>query len=558
MNYRISSIKSLSFSALAPAVATAMFLIACEARLGTTGDASRSNESSGDSTNAGSLGSGDPINIGDTAGPVDTSTPLARLTNGELINSARALLRLPQDTQIPEQTEKLLAPEPIVRGLTSDSHSQHLTRVTLAGYTSFANALTDIFLAGVETEEQLAERLSCEAQADDLDQCVRSFIRGLLPRAYRRDVTKKELSDVDALLDEVNEILADLSEDPGALPSQLLRVKTGILQILLSPDFLLMVERGEPQDQTDPLAPRRLTGFEIATRLSYFATASSPDDELLDVARQGKLTDPEVRLEQADRLLGSRTGEEHFTNILTDWLAINPEETSQDDVDELKQFIAAWFAQEKPFRDFYGGMVTVDHVDETTSEQPFGVLGTAAFINSHSSPPTPGFITRGVFVVESLLCGLLPDDVPAAAIDGADATELEIFENHAKQPCATCHVAFDAYGAAFQHFSTETGLYDPRDNQLGTDFSLYEFEGISGTATDLADLGEVFGESQRAPSCMAELWYRHALRRGFNAQEGDAESLQRLVGAWKDTDNTSMKSLLRVIIGSEDFITLVQ
>ncbi len=387
--------------------------------------------------------------------------------------------------------------------------------------------------------------------------CIRSFMKGLVPRAYRRDVTAAELAEVEGLIDSVDDVLSDLSEETESLSSHLLRLRTGIRQLLISPHFLLMIEHGEQATEPDSQAPRRLSGFEIATRLSYFATASSPDEELLEAARQGELVDPEVRLEQMTRLLESETGRQHFTRTLANWLGVNPEVASSEEITALNEFINAWFLEEQPFSEFYQGMVTVKHVDETTSEEPFGVLGTGAFIASHSTYPTPAFITRGVFVVESLLCGQLPDDVPAAAIDGAEATELEIFENHAKQPCATCHVAFDSYGAAFQQFDTETGLYDPDDDKLGGGFELYEFEGIAGTVSNLSDLGEAFGTSSRAPDCMAELWYRHAVRRGFNAAEGDREALDAVVGAWTDTGDTSMKSLLRVIVASDDFMTLV-
>jgi hypothetical protein len=378
-----------------------------------------------------------------------------------------------------------------------------------------------------------------------------------VPRAYRRDVTEHELLEVAGLVDRVDAIIAELSGDAGALSSHVLRIKTVVRQLLLSPHFLLLVERGVDNGNGSPLAPKQLTPFEIASRLSYFATASLPDDALLEAARQGHLADPQVRLEHAQRLLNSDTGRAQFTSTLKNWLAINPEVASEDDLGALMAFLSQWYATEKPFSEFYQGLVSVKHVDETESQQPFGVLGMRAFITSHSAFPTPGFINRGVFVAESLLCGTLPDDVPAGAIDGAGGTEREVFDGHASQPCASCHRVFDNYGAAFQKFDTETGLYNPNDQKLGSGFEIYDLGGISGTVNDVADLGRVFAASARAPDCMAELWYRHAMRRGFIGPQGDRETLDALVGAWMGTGNTSMKSLLSVIVTADDFIELV-
>lgn len=50
-------------------------------------------------------------------------------------------------------------------------------------------------------------------------------------------------------------------------------------------------------------APRRLTSYELASRLSYFLWSSMPDDELFNLADQDRLTDPETLAGQVDRML---------------------------------------------------------------------------------------------------------------------------------------------------------------------------------------------------------------------------------------------------------------
>ena len=41
----------------------------------------------------------------------------------------------------------------------------------------------------------------------------------------------------------------------------------------------------------------------MASRLSYFLWSTIPDDELLELARQGKLQDAKVLTQQVDRML---------------------------------------------------------------------------------------------------------------------------------------------------------------------------------------------------------------------------------------------------------------
>ena len=65
-----------------------------------------------------------------------------------------------------------------------------------------------------------------------------------------------------------------------------------VAELMTAPDFLCVIEQ-----------PGKLTDFALASRLSYFLWNSTPDEELLDVARQGRLHDPKVLREQTERLL---------------------------------------------------------------------------------------------------------------------------------------------------------------------------------------------------------------------------------------------------------------
>lgn len=103
--------------------------------------------------------------------------------------------------------------------------------------------------------------------------------------AFRRPLTNVEL---DAVVAVYQKMSARKSPSDG--------IKSSFLAILLSPTFLYRFE--EPvQVQT------RVTGYELAVRLSYFLWSSPPDQTLLELAESGELRKPEVIRQQVRRML---------------------------------------------------------------------------------------------------------------------------------------------------------------------------------------------------------------------------------------------------------------
>lgn len=117
--------------------------------------------------------------------------------------------------------------------------------------------------------------------------------------------------------------------------------------ILISPHFLFLVE--EPN--LSPY-PKPISDYELATRLSYFLWGSTPDEELLQLAKEGKLQDEWVLTDQVDRLLDAyknaemsrrRSDEledrkyyEFVESFITQWLGIR--ELGRDIVPDQELF----------------------------------------------------------------------------------------------------------------------------------------------------------------------------------------------------------------------------
>ena len=86
-------------------------------------------------------------------------------------------------------------------------------------------------------------------------------------------------------------------------------LQLGFQAILSSPAFLFLHE-GEGT----------LDDYSLAARLSYFLWSSAPDDELLSLAQQQKLSDPTTLSKQIHRMLKDTKSHRFVKNFIRVWL----------------------------------------------------------------------------------------------------------------------------------------------------------------------------------------------------------------------------------------------
>lgn len=120
-------------------------------------------------------------------------------------------------------------------------------------------------------------------------------------RAWRRPAAASEVAPLVKLV--------RAAEGKGKTPEAAIRV--GLKGVLCSPEFLYREEKAEA-----------LSGYEIASRLSYFLWASMPDEELLKLAATGELQQPEVRRREAARMLDDARSEGFVEEFLDGWLGL--------------------------------------------------------------------------------------------------------------------------------------------------------------------------------------------------------------------------------------------
>ena len=313
---------------------------------------------------------------------------------------------------------------------------------------------------------------------DDEAPCAQTILSTLARRAYRRPVTEEDLR-----------ILLDFYEDGRRRGDFETGIQAALKRLLTDPEFLVRVEH-DPVDAT-PGTAYRITDLELASRLSFFLWSSIPDDELLDLAIRGELSDPSVLQQQVQRLLADDRAEALLGNFFGQWLWVrNMENVAPDpkvfpDFDdnlreafqrETELFLQSQFNEDRSITD----ILTADYtfLNERlaghygipgvygahfrrvplTDGRRAGLLGHGSILTVTSYANRTSAVVRGKWVLENLLGTPPPPPPPNVPPfpegEGASFTSVrERMEQHRANPvCAACHNDLDPLGFAFENF----------------------------------------------------------------------------------------------------------
>jgi len=167
-----------------------------------------------------------------------------------------------------------------------------------SGTSGFSNSANTLFLQTAHLDRYFtsAEGVIDEVRVDEKawkkllgnSRDAATAITEMMRRAYRRPPTHTE----------TKEIIARYEAELEKKKSQDEALANAFKAILVSPNFLLRVE-----NSVATAKDQEVSDFDLATRLSYFLWASTPDDELLDAAAAGKLSDSAGLEAQVERML---------------------------------------------------------------------------------------------------------------------------------------------------------------------------------------------------------------------------------------------------------------
>lgn len=345
---------------------------------------------------------------------------------------------------------------------------------------------------------------------------TRRNIDAFAARAFRREITDEESNRYNQL--------AEKARQAGASREEAL--KGVFTAILVSPHFLFRVEKDPAPDDADGI--RELDGYELASRLSYFLWSSMPDDELFDVAAEGKLRDPNVLKEQVRRMLRDPKASALTKNFAGQWLqlrslaAINPnteqfpsfdsglrsamrqeterffEDVVQNDKSVLEFLNADYSFMNERLAKHYG-VENVTGEDFQQVQLPAGrrgVLTHASVLLITSNPTRTSPVKRGKWILDNILDE--PPPPPPANVEelSEDAETLgslrERMQQHrSNESCAVCHTKMDALGFGLENFDV-IGGWRTKDGRFEIDASGelpggLKFNGASEMANILLD-----------------------------------------------------------------------
>ena len=317
------------------------------------------------------------------------------------------------------------------------------------------------------------------AQPSEEEGCARDILSTLMRRAYRRPVAD---ADLDGPMAFFREGRAGGDFDAG--------IGRALSAVLINPEFLFRVEL-DP-DRGGAIPAYHVSDLELASRLSFFLWSSLPDDELLDAAIRGELSDPDELERQTRRMLADPRSFNLASNFAGQWLrlrnlaALSPNGRLFPDFDdnlrqafreETERFIDSVIDEDRSVLDLlradytflnerlakhygipnvYGTRFRRVALDERSRRGGLLRHGSVLAVTSYATRTSP--IIRGVWVLDNIFGAPPPPplpDVPALEENevAANLPMRERLAQHRNSPaCASCHRTIDPVGFALENF----------------------------------------------------------------------------------------------------------
>jgi len=447
------------------------------------------------------------------------------------------------------------------------SGSPHLQSLTIAGP----------FHPAAASETPSRQRIFvCHPDARLNDEvCARKILSTLAHRAYREPVSNADLQTLMSFYRS--------GKQGGNFESG---IELALERVLASPKFLFRMEP-DPVEAI-PGKGYRIGDFELASRLSFFLWSSIPDDELLRLASEGRLKNPDVFERQVRRMLADPKAEALITNFAGQWLQLRNLRNVQPNTDlfpnfddNLRQsfrretellfesvvqedrsvldlltanytFVNERLARHYGIPDIYGSRFRRVAI---TDDARRGLLGQGSILalTSHAERTSP--VVRGKWILENILGTPVPPpppDVPPLKGDqeGQKPRTMreQMAEHRANPACANCHKAMDSIGFAMENFDA-VGAWRARDAGQPIDASgeLSDGTKINGVVTlrnALLSRPEVFAGT------LTEKLLIYALGRGLDYRDMPAV---RTILRQASGDNYRFSALILGVVQSTPF-----
>lgn len=334
----------------------------------------------------------------------------------------------------------------------------------------------------------------------------REVLNRFLERVWRRAVTPQEV-------DRFMALFAKYRPEFETFEEAMLEV---LATALATPEFLYLTQTVSTSDAN---GTGSINDWELASRLSFFLWSSIPDDELLELARQKKLKNPEVLRAQVDRMLADPRASRFAQHFVEQWLGLESMDSVTHVTDSSLQeamvqepvaFFAEVLKSNRSVMDFlHADYVVVNErlakhygisgvygshfrkVPVDAGSHRGGMLTAASVLTMNSDGKDSHPLKRGVWLLERILHDPPPPPPPnVPEVDLTDPRILEMtlkerIEDHRNKPaCASCHSRIDPWGIAFENYDA-LGAYRTNVKNRPVDatsvlFNKQELAGMDG------------------------------------------------------------------------------
>lgn len=403
--------------------------------------------------------------------------------------------------------------------------------------------------------------------AEDVNAYSRRVLANFATRAYRRPVNADEL----AVLLRVS----STSREAGhTLPQSL---KDAMQVALTSPQFLFVTETSRGPE------PEPLDDFELASKLAYFLWNSPPDEQMLNLARSGRLRselDTEIT-----RLLSDPKSYDFVSQFAAQWLALDKFQVLEPDRQQFPKLTREVREQlaDEPIRfvdhlikanlsvrhlvqsdvvlvneivaDYYGLGARVAGGFEFQALKHGradlgGLLSQAAILSGLSDGRQANPIKRGAWLARRIIAEP-PDDPPPNVPNLKQETEhlplRERLAQHRNQPgCAQCHAKIDPYGIPLEEYDAG-GRHkaDPGDVRS----TLPDAAQVNGAS----DLKQYLGHDRLDQLAFGFLKHLTIYACGRDLSYYELELLRQRSSQWK-ADGYRLQDAVRWVVHSELFL----
>jgi len=451
---------------------------------------------------------------------------LKKLTRSQYVNSLRDVIG--EELEVPPTGE----PDTESGGLVAVGVA--LTPYSALGVETFESAAFAIAEQIITGEELRAQHVPCDNEESFQKECAQTTLETMGAKLWRRPLIAEEVTALLTVAEAASEALGD--HDQGLV--------FGLAGLFQSPYFLYRVELGEPVEGEDF---RAFTGYELASRLSYFLWNTTPDDTLLAAAKDGLLDTEDGLMAQAERLLNAPRAREGFERFYDEYLKLEEAEGVSKDPLVYENYTEEYgpsaaretrllldyliFDGDRDFRELMTTRTThlnpllaslydlpspsldgFTRINLPVESNRAGLLGHASFLAQHSHQVSTSVTRRGEAVRKILLCQSIPSppvdvDTSIPEPSGEAPTMRDRVAEHLQNPsCAGCHMLTDPIGLGLENYNG-VGQFRILDNGAlidpSGDLDNVEFDGPIA-------LGRAIANHPDFSSCLVRTLTRYA------------------------------------------------